>query len=256
MDFLKLKNKRTLLSEVIYIALNVALAFAVLSAIVVSGSVWPAVLLILLSKWRLLAVRPRYWFANIQSNAVDLIASIGLALFMSISQDYLATQIVIMLFYLAWLLALKPRTSPTAMTLQAGFALLVGTSALYTVGYAWPVSAIVILMWVIGYSVTRHVLSAYEEAAITLYSLIAGFIATQLGWLFYHWTIAYSVGTSGAIQLPQAAIVMVMIGLIANSAYQSYKRNERFVFQENILPILLGVSVIFVLLLSFNSAAI
>jgi hypothetical protein len=42
-----------------------------------------ALALILLSKWRMLAVRPRHWPANIRANSVDLIVGLSILTFMT-----------------------------------------------------------------------------------------------------------------------------------------------------------------------------
>lgn len=61
MEFLKAAKRRTLLSELTYVALNIGLAVAILVVVLVIESPLPAIALVLLSKWRILAVRPRYW---------------------------------------------------------------------------------------------------------------------------------------------------------------------------------------------------
>jgi len=73
MEFLKLSKRRSLLSELIYIVLNVALAVGLLVIVWAIASPYAAFALVLLSKWRVFAVRPRYWFANLQANMVDVI---------------------------------------------------------------------------------------------------------------------------------------------------------------------------------------
>ncbi len=72
MEFLKSSKRRSLVSELVYIALNVAFAIATLVIVLAIDSPLPAFALVLLSKWRILAVRPRYWFVNIQTNLVDI----------------------------------------------------------------------------------------------------------------------------------------------------------------------------------------
>ncbi|MBI3624389.1 hypothetical protein HY218_02020, partial [Candidatus Saccharibacteria bacterium] len=42
-----------------------------------------AMILILLSKWRMFVVRPHYWVANIRANAIDLMVGLSLVVFMS-----------------------------------------------------------------------------------------------------------------------------------------------------------------------------
>ena len=77
MNILKLPKHKSAISEAAYIALNVGLAVVLLVVVLAVNSPWPAFLLILLSKWRILAVRPRFWFKNIQSNLVDIIVGLS-----------------------------------------------------------------------------------------------------------------------------------------------------------------------------------
>jgi hypothetical protein len=80
MEFLKLVRKRSFLSEAVYTVLNIALAVAVVIVIRYTGSIGFAIGLVVLSKWRVFAVRPRFWWANLRSNLVDFIVSISFVL--------------------------------------------------------------------------------------------------------------------------------------------------------------------------------
>src|SRR5690606_10662203 len=115
MEFLRAVKRRSLVSELVYVLLNVGLAVAVLLVVWAIESPLPAFALILLSKWRVLAVRPRYWFAHVQANAVDLIVSLSLVVLLysagSIgSENGTVAQVILAGLYALWLLALKPRT--------------------------------------------------------------------------------------------------------------------------------------------------
>src|ERR1700729_3396252 len=45
--------------------------------------VFPAYVVILLSKWRMFAVRPRFWASNIRANSIDIIVGLSVVLFMA-----------------------------------------------------------------------------------------------------------------------------------------------------------------------------
>lgn len=255
MDFLKVVKRQSFLSGLIYNGLNIALAIAILVVVQVSGIAWPAFILVLLSKWRVLAVRPRYWVANIQANLVDLIVSISFVIFLVAANNEagLLLQLIITGLYIAWLLALKPRSKRHLVVVQAGVAAFVGVTALYMVSFAWPAFAVVAFMWLIGYAVARHVLGAYDETHILLLSLVWGFIFAELGWLAYHWTIAYEIPGLVGIQIPQIAIIMLAICFAAERLYGSYAKHSAVRMSEVTLPLLLSISVIAVLLLRFNA---
>src|SRR3954447_5805850 len=61
-----------------------------------------AILLIFLSKWRMFAVRPRYWLANLVANGVDIIVGISLVLFMA-NTSIVWWQIFWTVLYAIWL---------------------------------------------------------------------------------------------------------------------------------------------------------
>lgn len=253
MEFLKLPKRRTLFSELIYILLNVALAIALLITVWVIASPYAAFALVLLSKWRILAVRPRYWFANIQANLVDIIVGLSVVVLLYAASGALITQIAITLLYIAWLLVIKPRSKRMFVAIQAGVAIFLGVSALVQVSYDWFASPVVLIMWVIGYSAARHVLGSYDEAHISFYSLVWGLVFAEIGWLTYHWTFAYAIAGVGDIRLSQAALVALGMSFVAERVYASYTKHGAVRSSDVTLPILLSGSVILILLIFFNT---
>jgi hypothetical protein len=47
-----------------------------------------ALALVVLSKWRMFAVRPRFWAANIRANGVDLMVGLSIVVFMAHSPAF------------------------------------------------------------------------------------------------------------------------------------------------------------------------
>lgn len=256
MEFLRSAKRRSLVSDLIYILLNVGLAVAILLVVWVVESPLPALALVLLSKWRVLAVRPRYWFAHIQANMVDLIVSLGLVVLLygghEFGEEGMIAQIVLTLLYIGWLLALKPRTRRSFVVAQAGVAIFIGTMAVFSLAYAWPSVLVVLLMFLIGYSAARHVLSAYSDTDLTLMSLIWGFVLAQLGWLSFHWTIAYAAPFLTSVKLPQITIISLAISFLAERVYSSYAKHGFVRGNDVMLPALLSLSIIAVIILLFN----
>src|SRR5690349_19416910 len=138
MEFLRSSKRRSLVSELVYILLNIALAVGVLAVVRAIESPLPAFALVLLSKWRVLAVRPRYWFANIQANMVDIIVSLSVVVLLYAASSAFAVQIVIALLYIGWLLFIKPRSKRIFVAAQAGAAIFLGVTALMSISYDWP----------------------------------------------------------------------------------------------------------------------
>ncbi|OYX41181.1 hypothetical protein B7Y94_05490 [Candidatus Saccharibacteria bacterium 32-49-12] len=260
MELLKFVRRRSFLSEVVYNVLNVALAVAVVLTVYYTESVWLGILIVLISKWRILSVRPRYWLANFLSNLVDIIVSVSLVVLMHVitRAPEMGNQIVTLLgfmtlLYIVWLLFIKPRSKRSYVVAQAGIATLLGSWALFTVSYNWPVSVVVLGMWVIGFTAARHVLSHYDdETHTTILSLIWGLILAEIGWVAYHWTIAYSLPLTTSLLMPQVSIIAVLVGFVGFKSYDSFVHHQKIRMTDVILPLLFSVSVALVLVLVFN----
>lgn len=260
MEFLKLVRRRSFLSELVYTVLNVGLAIAVLLTVRYTGSVTFAILLVVVSKWRVFAVRPRYWWANFQSNLVDFIVSVSVVVHMytvnaaSISDGLkLGLLVGVTLMYIAWLLFIKPRSKRVFMVLQAAAAIFLGVSALFTISYNWPVSVVVLLVWLIGFTAARHVFSAYDnETHSLLLSLVWGLILAEISWVAYHWAIAYPLPGVSSLMLSQAALIMTLVSFLAYKCYDSFYHHSKIRTADVLMPILFTVSIIAVLLIVFN----
>ena len=260
MELLKFVRRRSFLSEVVYTALNVALAVAVVLTIYYTGSLWLGIGLVLISKWRVLAVRPRYWYANFLSNLVDLIVSVSVVVLLYTvtlaglpPNRELAILAIGTLMYIFWLLVIKPRSKRAFVVAQAGIAILLGTWALYTIGFNWPVSLIVLGMWVIGFSAARHILSSYdEETHGLLLSLVWGLVMAEIGWVAYHWTIAYLLPFTQSIYFPQVSIITVLTAFVAYKSYDSFYHHQKIRIADIILPLLFTLSIIALLLIRYN----
>ncbi len=259
MEFLKSFRRRSVLSELVYIGLNVGLAIAVLIIVRTVESPLPAFILVLISKWRVFAVRPRYWLANIQANFVDFIVSISTVVLLygvgTIGSQGLLLQIALTILYVAWLIYLKPRSSKRSVVAQAWTAVIVGTTALFISSYNWPIELLIMGLAVVGYVAARHALTQYEEDHLQFLSLLNALIMAQLGWVLYHWVIAYSLPVID-IRIPQATLIIAVTSFVLFKIYDSYKRNDRIEPADVALPILFGVSIISVLLLFFSAIPI
>lgn len=252
MDFLKSSKRRSAISEIVYIGLNVALAAAILAIVLVVESPLFAFAVVLLGKWRILAVRPRYWFANIQANLVDIIVSLSVVILLYAASGALAVQVFLTLLYVVWLLFIKPRSKRIFVAAQAGTAIFLGVSALLIVSPNWFAAPVVLLMWLIGYSAARHVLSSHDEVQLSFYSLLWGFVFAELGWLVYHWTLAYSPIGTGPLKLAQGALIALAISFIAERVYSSYARHGSVRSSDVLLPVSMSVVLIIILVLFYN----
>lgn len=239
MDLIKSHTRRTKLSEAAYVVLNVGLALALLITALLIQSPWLSLLIVILSKWRALAVRPRFWFANLVANMVDVIVGVSVVGLLYAASGLLWLQCGITIAYIGWLLFIKPRSKRSFMAIQAGLAVFLGLTALSIVSYSWDPFFFVALAWVIGYASVRHVLGSYEEPHTTLYSLIAAFVFAELSWISFHFLYAYQLPGFGNIQLSQLALLATLYCLVAERAYNSYYSNGKVRWSDIALPVLL-----------------
>lgn len=251
MELIKSAARRSKLSDVIYIVLNLAFAAGVFGLTLAFEPPYLAYLLVLLSKWRVFAVRPRFWYANLQTNIVDVIVGLSTVTLIWLASDAIMAQILLAVLYAAWLLIIKPRSQRRWVLLQAGISQFVGFIALFSIAYTLPVIAVVPVAWLIGYAAARHALGSYHEEEETLLSLIWGLIVAELAWLSYHWTIAY--GIIGELKIPQVAILIGLFGFVGIKLYVNYHDNDRtFRLGEIRWPLIFAAAVIVMLLGRFS----
>lgn len=246
MELIKSLTRRSFLSEAIYIFLNVALAVALLILVQRFESPYLAVVILLLSKWRIFAVRPRFWYVHIQSNLVDIIVGLSFVMLLYQASGAWVVQLALTALFIAWLLGLKPRSKRHDMVLQAGVAQFLGMVALAGFSYMLPSSLFVLGVWLIAYAAARHALSAYDEEQVTLLSIAYAFLTAQLAWFYYHWLVAYPL--PGNIAVPQLALVAFLLSFTMMRLYELYHRDERIRFKDARLPLLFMTVVLVVLL--------
>lgn len=253
MELFKIIRKRSFLSEVAYVILNITLAIMLLVLVLVVNVPWPALGLVILSKWRIFAVRSRYWAANIRANLVDVIVGVSMVVYLYSASGSLPTQIGLTALYVAWLLFLKPRSKRAYVTAQAMVGLIFGIGAIVQVSPELPVSVVVLVSWLVGYAAARHVLSIQHESHINFLSLLWGFVVAEIMWLAYHWTIGYQVGST--LQLPQVTVIIVALSFLAERVYVSFNKHGTVQSSDVMMPTLLTLSVIGVVLFVFGGAA-
>ena len=149
-----------------------------------------ALSVIVLSKWRMFAVKPRFWPANIRANAVDLMVGLSIVVFMSQTTS-IAMQLLWMVLYSAWLLFIKPGAGITWVTVQACLGQLAALSALYLVWKDGPVAGLTILTGLFCFLAARHFLDAFNEPYTKMLSYFWGYFGAALAWLLSHWLLFY-----------------------------------------------------------------
>ena len=170
---------------------------------------WVAVALVLLSKWRMFAVKARHWPAIVRANSVDIFAGLSFVVFMA-STDVMSLQIFWVVMYAVWLLLIKPKSGALWVGIQA---LLSQMLSLIAIFYYFSESSTMILVlstWLVTYLCARHFLSAFDEGMSRGTSYAWSFFAASIAWLSGHWLILY-----GPIAQPALLISVLAYGLAA-----------------------------------------
>ncbi|HEX5744107.1 MAG TPA: hypothetical protein VFX84_01510 [Candidatus Saccharimonadales bacterium] len=149
-----------------------------------------AAVIVVLSKWRMFAVRPRFWAVNVRANAVDLMVGLSIVLFMT-HYDGLFMQILLVLAYGIWLTVIKPGSGMLIVTAQAFIGQLASLSALYLTWADGPVWALTLLTGMLCFWAARHFLDAFDEPYARMLAYVWGYFGAALAWLLSHWLLYY-----------------------------------------------------------------
>lgn len=207
-------------SHILHLLLNTLLPLAVLLFIRLEV-VYLAVGIVLLSKWRMFAVRPRYWLPNLRSNLVDIFVGLSVVAFMN-GTNTLWVQVVWTLLYVLWLVWLKPKSQQIAVMAQALIAQTVVLIAFYGAFKGDTGNALlmyVLVVWLVCYASARHFLGAFDEPLIRPISQIWAWFGAMMAWVTGHWLVQY-------LFLPQIALVLTVLGYGLATMYYLDKNDK------------------------------
>jgi hypothetical protein len=196
--------------------------------------------LILLSKWRMFAVRPRYWFAYIRQNAVDIMVGVSLFIFMAgtLSSSW---QLIWALAYAAWLLFIKPGSSVLSVSLQAFIAQFVALVALFIQLPEAPTIVLVLAAGLICYLSARHFFSSFDEPYASLFAHTWGYFAAALLWLLSHWLLFYG---DGVISQPTLLLTVLGFGLGALYYLDQTDRLSKLLQRQVVFAVLVVIVIV------------
>jgi hypothetical protein len=227
MELLKTGIRRTKVGELAYIGINAVLPIVLLLLVQNFSSAWPALALVLLSKWRVLALRPRFWWVNIKANLVDFLVGIsyvGLLYISSLGSGNLPAMLVLAVLYGVWLLYVKPRSNHSSVMVQAGTAQFLALTVLFSLSTIVNELVVILGCFAIGYIAARHVVANYEEDQSEFISYAWGLVVSQLGWLLYRWTNVYDLQLP--FKIPQIALLVLAISMAAGRLYAAAKAHR------------------------------
>jgi len=193
------------LSYILHIGLLVLLPI-VLFALVRLGDTFIklAFSVIVLSKWRMFAVRPRFWPANIRANSVDIIVGLSVVLFMTHSGSQW-WQLIWAALYGVWLIVIKPASSAVMIALQAMISQFCGLMAIYLTWSSAPLIGLVFSTGLVCYLAARHFFDSFDEPYARLLSYLWGYFGAALAWLLGHWLLFYGI-------ISQPTLILSVLG--------------------------------------------
>lgn len=207
-------------SHIVHLLLNTLLPLAVL-LFVRLDVVYLAIGVVLLSKWRMFAVRPRYWLPNLRSNMVDIFVGLSVVGFMDGTSTFWV-QVLWTVFYGFWLVWLKPKSQQVAVMAQALIAQTIVLIAFYGAFRGNSDNALLIYMlvvWLVCYASARHFLGAFEEPLIRPITQIWAWFGATMAWVTGHWVVQY-------LFLPQLALILTVLGYGLATMYYLDKNDK------------------------------
>ena len=185
---------------------------------------------VVLSKWRMFAVRPRFWAANVRANAVDIIVGLSIVLFVVHSGDAFLLQLMWTVLYGIWLIFIKPASSLLMISAQAFIGQLFGLMALYLAWAAGPLYGLTLLTGLICFLAARHFFDGFNEPYARLLSYIWGYFGSSLAWLLGHWLLFYRIVAQPTLLLTTLGYGLAVIYYLDHSERLSKGLRRQFVF--------------------------
>jgi len=224
----------------LHIGLNVLLPVAAYILVKIDF-VGLAILLVLLSKWQMFAVRLRYWLPNLVSNGVDILVALSLVLFMA-NTSSTWWQLLWTAGYIGWLVWLKPRSDVLSVSAQAMIGQLLALSVIYIKFGDASLPVLVLATWGVTYVAARHFLTSFEEAYTGLLAHVWAYFSAALAFILGHWLLFYG-------SVAQIIIILTTIGygLAAMYYLDATDRLSRLMERQLVLIMIAILLVVFLL---------
>lgn len=197
---------------------------------------------IVLSKWRIFVVRPRYWLASVRANSVDITIGVSTVIFMTQTQSAIVQSAWAAAFAF-WLLAIKTLSSTVGVSLQAFLALVYGLTAVYLAFGGAPTAILMLLVWAVCYTTAHHFLTSFEESHVKFLSNIFALFGASLAWILSHWLLFYGF-------VAQPTLFLIIISLYLGILYAVYKNHRLSPMLRTTILLFMTLSLTLILIFS------
>ena len=214
-----------------------------------------AMALVILAKWRVLAVKYRWWWTRIRANIVDVFVGLSIVGFMDYSTNNLQLQFVLAGAYIIWLAFIKPTSSANGKIIQGLAGQTLGVSALiYSTQY--PQQALgpvwlVIGVWAVSYFSARHTVGGLKPSAFkTSWPIVWGLFSAQLPVVLLHWQLWLWF-------IPQLVMIQLVVNLPVIAGFKLQLDDKlRPATKSQLIGLALAMVVLILLLSDWQSRVI
>lgn len=254
-DYIFIRKSRNTLSSLLHVVMNILLGAGSILIGLVSGSWIIGFILVLVSKWRMFAVRPRYLLLNLKSNLVDLIVGFSFVLLGYFSgSEILPVHYLLAIGYTVWLIFVKPRTSKNWTMFQAIVAIFLGTSAAVILCSDLNSALLVAIEFIIGYAAARHILVQNNNSLENGFpALLLGVIFAEISLFLHSWLIVYTFIDFGLI-LPQLSIVLTLVAFMLEKVYSDVELRDGALRLKSVaVPLAFSIILAAIILIGFSN---
>ena len=263
-DYVLIRKSRNIISSILHVLLNILLGVGSIVLTFLTDSWIVGLVLVLVSKWRIFAVRPRYWGVNLLSSLVDLIVGVSFVLIaycsggVSSDNGWIWVHTILAVSYCAWLIFLKPRSSEIATEAQSIVAIFLGTTAACFLFASSNSILLTVSCFLIGFAAARHILVQSDDNNFGLLTYMCGLISAEVAWLASPWLIIYTFDLKHiGIAVPQLSIILSVLFFLSSRVYKAGLLedgdNGKINFSEISTPVIFSAIIIFALLIWFSN---
>jgi hypothetical protein len=210
--------------------LRLALPLIVFVFSSLSIGMWLPMFVVLLSKWRIFAVRPRFWPANLRANSIDIMVGVSIVIFMA-QTDSIGVRLLWALVYGIWLVFIKPKSGNLPVSVQAGLGQLAGLSAIFAAWPSAPLAALLLLVGLICYLSARHFFDSYNEPYARMLAYLWGYFGAALTWVLGHLLVVYPK-SNGVVAQPTLFLTIIGYTLAAIYYLEHFDKLSQVIKRE------------------------